>query len=397
LFYSIKENVTDPVVITALSVDGRTISMELFNKEHALPINYDIIFLLHTEDLQGQADIDRRGLTIPESTSNALKRLFAYEVAQILSSKLPIIAEKNAEVRESLQKTFPHLTGYFTAPAIGIMSSDAVLKIAQDKFFLAQKEILEAEELSEEQYAKSLEISARVLMEYVLHRSILINKLKSMSEVNDEKDIHDIIVPARSTYHSDTFAHDIYSNNAWLLDDRYMSYTTILSDRDMGNLLDAIKVESEDDLAGKGARPDIAIVFSEDPQNAEGKVDVVIIELKKLGLALKDKENVESQLRQRARKLLAYLPNKIQRIWFYGLVDFDDEFVQSLEELEYIELFGKGRVFYKEVPIDVFRDGVKTPASIFIQSFDTFLKEAEHRNATFLRVLKESFKTALNS
>ena len=101
-----------------------------------------------------------------------------------------------------------------------------------------------------------------------------------------------------------------------------MTYSTILSDKDMSELIDVItegEEKSQDD-----SRPDIALVFSGNPQ-AKQKVDVVIIELKKKGLKLAKNEEVISQLRQRARRLMKYYNDKIQRIWFYGIVEFNDE------------------------------------------------------------------------
>lgn len=58
---------------------------------------------------------------------------------------------------------------------------------------------------------------------------------------------------------------------------------------------------------------------------------MVIIELKKRGIKLSKTEEVISQLKQRATKLMNYYPNRIQRIWFYGIVEFNDEFKLSLK------------------------------------------------------------------
>lgn len=60
------------------------------------------------------------------------------------------------------------------------------------------------------------------------------------------------------------------------------------------------------------------------------------------------REEVVSQLKQRARKLIKHYPNKIQRLWFYGIVDIDAEFRISLKEEKFVELYSSGSVFYKE-------------------------------------------------
>ena len=77
------------------------------------------------------------------------------------------------------------------------------------------------------------------------------------------------------------------------------------------------------------------INFSDNPEDLSCKVDVVIIELKKRGIKLSKTEEVISQLKQRATKLMNYYPNRIQRIWFYGIVEFNDEFKLSLKNEHY--------------------------------------------------------------
>ncbi|RZK68656.1 MAG: hypothetical protein EOO85_23860 [Pedobacter sp.] len=160
----------------------------------------------------------------------------------------------------------------------------------------------------------------------------------------------------------------------------------------MGEILENITIDADSNDDKKEKRPDIAIIFSNDPTEAK-KVDVVIVELKKLGIGLAKKEEVISQLRQRARKLLLHFPNKIQRIWFYGIVDFDDDFKVSLLEDKYIELFSCGTVFYKEQPIIIdLETKAEIPVGLYVLSFDAFLKDAEVRNSTFLNLLKEELK-----
>ena len=106
----------------------------------------------------------------------------------------------------------------------------------------------------------------------------------------------------------------------------------------MNKLLKEILLEGES-IEIDDTRPDIALVFSSDPKVPETKLDVVIVELKKLGLGLAKKEEIISQLRQRARKLMNHYETRIQRIWFYGIVDFANEFTRSLKEEQYLEVF----------------------------------------------------------
>ena len=109
------------------------------------------------------------------------------------------------------------------------------------------------------------------------------------------------------------------------------------------------------------------------------------------------RQEVVSQLKQRARKLAKYYPDKIQRIWFYGIVDIDAEFRIALKEENYTELFSAGSLFYKEHTVILDEDkNIRIPFGLYVLSFDAFLKDAESRNSTFLNVLKQGFLKGCN-
>ncbi|MDR1149709.1 MAG: ATP-binding protein [Spirochaetaceae bacterium] len=391
LLYSIKHTFETNSLITAICADERTISEEIISK-NALPYGYEMIFLLHSDYLSGKSNASRTALELDDDSIRKIKQIFRNKVSEIITDVIPEIAEHNQKVDNELNEKYPHLQGYFEKETIGFIEKDNSIEIAQKKFLKDQKEILEASSLDDVQYEKYLEVSSRVLTEYVLYRNLTISKLKQLDYKNDEKEIHNLIVPKNRIFHNDEFMDTIFSNNAWLLDDKYMSYTAILSDKRIKEIYKSIDITDETDKKEK--RPDITIIFSSNPEKKEPKkVDVVIVELKKLGLELGKKEYLVSQLRQRARILLSHYPDKIQRIWFYGIVDIDPDFRISLLEDDYIELYSPGSLFYKEQTIIVNDDPAnKIPWGLFIQSYQSFVDDAENRNSTFLKILKGSIK-----
>jgi len=379
----------DPLVqksiVTAICIDGRTVHYELATPD-ALPNGYQAIFLFYSEYFTGKTDTSRQKLNLPnELNERILKKILRKEIAQIINKEIPAVTETNKRKASELEISYPHLDGYFEMESVGLMKKEEVLEGAQRKFFSDQKKILECSDLDDNQYEKALDLSARALMEYILYRTRIIKKLKDMNPNNSEGEIHDLIVPRRNTLTSDGFDKDLYTNNVWMLDDKYMSYNTILSDQNMSKVIKEITFEDVDDIK----RPDITIVFSGDP-TITNKVDVVIVELKKQGLKLAKNEEVVSQLKQRARKLLKYYPNKIERIWFYGITDIDIEFRRSLKEDGFKELFSHGRMYYKSQPIIVDNEENPFPIDLYVLTYDTFINDAESRNATFLKVLKNS-------
>lgn len=173
-----------------------------------------------------------------------------------------------------------------------------------------------------------------------------------------------------------------------------MSYRAILSDENIEKLINEI---TEDNEAPSDLRPDIAFVFSDDINTCDHPVDVVVVELKKKDLGYLDNRIVIEQMKQRARRLLAYYPSKIQRMWFFGVVEIDPEMRLSLEE-EWIPLYSKGEVFYKEealFPMNKNKERIgnsKIPVSMTILSFDALWADAESRNDMFLDILKKSIQ-----
>ena len=166
-----------------------------------------------------------------------------------------------------------------------------------------------------------------------------------------------------------------------------------MSERTMTEVLDEI-AQKTNDIEDDG-RPDIAIVFSDNPNNAENRsVDVVIIELKKRGITLAKTEEVESQLQQRAVKLLKYYPNKIQRMWFYGIVEFTTDFKLSLRNNKYTPLYSKDSLYYTENEwyTDLEDDSKPYKVGTYILSIDAFIKDAKAHNEVFLNILKDGFK-----
>ena len=144
-----------------------------------------------------------------------------------------------------------------------------------------------------------------------MFRQKTIERLKEVDKKDLEATIHNVIVPQRAILREGDFSQDIYKNNSWILDDKFMTYSTVLSEMEMTDLIKELtkdeNVERNDD------RPDIAVIFSNDPKTSE-KFDVVIIELKRKGLKSEDNIRIEAQLEKRARDLFSIYQNKIQSL-----------------------------------------------------------------------------------
>ncbi len=379
-------------LMTALCVDNRTKVLDDIIAPENLPSNgYRFIFILHSLYFKGKVDPARQVLTLSDQEQRTIKTLFRDKVAEVIEKDIPSIKERNQKTKESLFETYPHLVGYFTEGEVGIVNRSKSIEDAQKKFMKAQKDILEASNLDGDKYDKALDVSSRTLAQYILYREKIIEKVEAYTAENSEADLHNLILPKR-TIMENADVDGVYTNNLWLLDNKYMTYTTAMSERTMSEVLDEITQKAntiEDD-----GRPDIAIIFSDDPtKTKDSPLDVVIIELKKRGITLAKTEEVESQLQQRAVKLLNYYPNRIQRMWFYGIVEFNDEFKLSLRNDHYTPLYSKDSLYYKENEwYKSLEDDTKYKVGTYILSIDAFIKDAKAHNEVFLNILKEGFK-----
>ncbi len=390
LSYQINKNYKGTSIITAISVDGRTINLDLLSEDE-IPQGYEVFVLFTSKYFDGKASNNREAIDIDKPTLDKIKRIFRKNIKKLFEHEIPEISKRNDKIVAKLQRQYPYLNGYVTKDLVGLAKRDSLLDEAHRRFFEDQKKILESENLTDEQYEKALKLSSRILTEYIIYRQKIIDKLKVVDMTSTEAEIHNLIVPTKEVLDGEKFIEDIYRNNIWLLDDKFMTYSTILSEKEMKRLLEYIKLDDEFD---DDTRPDIAIVFSKDPSETKRLVDVVIVELKKMGLKLAKKEEVVSQLRQRARKLLQFYPNQIGRIWFYGIVDIDKEFRISLKENGFTPVYSEDQVFYNEQKIIVDEDkNIVVPIGLNIMSYKALMMDADARNSTFLKILIDSIES----
>ena len=187
LYYYVREvEIKETKVITALAIDDRSHRVEIIADEN-LPKGYEMIFLLISESFQGNIDGTRQNLTISDNELTIIKTIFRNGISEVIKEQFPQINKNNEKRVTYLKQTFPHLCGYFDNNDIGYSSQTDILKKAQDKFFRDQKEILGAKELNDEQFNKSLDLSARALTEYILFRQNVIKRMKGLDKNNKER------------------------------------------------------------------------------------------------------------------------------------------------------------------------------------------------------------------
>ncbi len=387
MYYHIESVAGRGSSLTAFSIDGRTIPANLIPSS-SFPIGFQCVFLFESEIFHSNADSSRQKLELPEGIPEAnLYRVLRRELGKVLAKHIPQITEKNEKTKAKFEEQFPHLLGYFESEIVGLIDKDDALAVAQERFFQVQKEILQSEKLSEKAYEKSLELSSRTLTEYILYREKIISRMREMTQDDAEAEIHNLIVPRFKEFEGKDMPNGIYQNNAWLMDDKFMTFQTILSEKRMDIVINAIRLDNES-IQDDG-RPDIAMIFSADPDNSKA-VDVVVVEIKKKTDEEKDNFYAVNQLLDRAGKLVSHCSN-IERVWYYAIMQVNDATAFRLRQFKWTPLFSKGRVYYQEFETP-HPDGKIVPTPTFVVSFDAIVADAESRNHTFLEILRSSMK-----
>ena len=164
----------------------------------------------------------------------------------------------------------------------------------------------------------------------------------------------------------------------------------------MGEVISVLTNGNATDDSDKD-RPDITLFFSGNPNDESQKVDVVVVELKRLGISAEQNSIVEFQLDTRAERLAEFYDNRIQRMWFYGVVEMDARYRKHLINNEFSPLFSNGNVFFRSKKIWLDEDKTKCVIqNAYIMDFKALVEDANKRNETFLKILRQQFAEQQN-
>ncbi|MDO4642510.1 MAG: ATP-binding protein [Cardiobacteriaceae bacterium] len=382
LYYYMDSKVENTSIVTSFAIDNRALSVDVIDKSNYKNIeNIEAVFFLSSKMFVGMVDSARQKLTLDRADERELKKILKRNVKTIFKANFPKFFEELEKAQTDISNKYPHLKGYICLDDVGFESKEDILNNARDKFFLEQKTILEKENLTDEDYQKALELSSRNLAEYILFRNIQLDKLKAMTPSNLEKDIHNTIAP-KKTFSQFNDYENLLNNNAWILDDRFMSFICSSSDNEIKKITDKFSeiIDSKNE-ANSNERPDYLLLFSS--ENTE-QYDVVCFEFKRLHINKRDKLSAASQLVDYIGDLRDAFSEKINKAWMYALVDFDEELERTLERNGFKHRFTVQGKIYSQFYSDV-------DAEINFLDFDALVKDADIRNKTFMDILKKGF------
>lgn len=212
------------------------------------------------------------------------------------------------------------------------------------------------------------------LARFIVHRALVIDSLANMPRESAEEVLHDAILRK----HSD--GSEIRENNVWLVDDKFLSYSSIFSDENLSKIVREVDAETE---SKQQRRPDVAAFYSKDNDGRPNKL--VIIEFKKPGADIFDNNKSLIQCRLYASELVDRIKT-VREVFAFSIVEIDDEFYKDMKRTAFKDVFSLSeRVVYNDFVIGSSDD---VPLHLYVMPAASLITDARARNRVFEEVLR---------
>lgn len=285
----------------------------------------------------------------------------------------------NQELVKSIKEDNLHLAEYLqdVDSLGGMIDSDVIVRRAEEIYLQEKiefkKELKENKIDSSEIIRKASNLAGKELIEYVTTRDKVISEFEHLdfTKESDEEIIRNHFLK-RGLVGTDYSPIDTKENSLWLLDDKFMTYNYVASEKQLNTLLKAVglgEVESED-------RFDIGIYSN----SVEAK-KAILIEFKKFTANYKENGEGISQLSTYANQLQKA---GIDELYLYLIASVDDKFRNNLTNLfKFTKIFSHDGEIYQGALNNL-------NAYIQIMSPKALIADAKARNKTFIDIVRKN-------
>lgn len=365
------------------------------------PLNDKSLFLLLISEFFDQDHITNKERTdfnikpkekdqdmeIPFNWDDDINPQLKIKINELLKDRIEDFDKKQENQKAKIINKRPYLTKYILADdSIGILDEENAIKDAQSSWNKERNECLglidKGEKLTPDQRDKIKETVATELAEYMwLRHEILIEleKLVQNKEQNESK-IHNIILPKGKKHDENTtLMENIYHNNLWIIDDRFMSYRYAFSDKKIKEIKKEVDAKYNGICDLDTREPDIAVIFDNLLYNNED-VRGVIVELKSFKPKLESNEDGINQLDRYHDAFFDF--EAIKEKYYYLITpNIDDTFDRLLTRQKgYEKIFSISGFMY----ID------KAYRQKYIIPIETLINECKRRHELFFDIVKKS-------
>jgi hypothetical protein len=381
--YLFREEAPHKGIVAMLCAD------QLCVEEYQISKRFDIcryLISITSTYLNRSSNIERQKLEIPKTASDAdlvspisrdmlMPRIHEECLAMINETAEGDIDAFKAANIEKLQKYYPFITVDSLNGDAAMLDADEIVKTYRAQ--QARREDQLVEDMVEGRKVDFDDISHLAsddLARFIVHRALVIDSLAKMPRESAEHVLHDAILKK----HSD--GSNIRENNVWLVDDKFLSYSSIYSDETLAKIVREVGVETE---SKQHRKPDVAAFFSKDNEGRPNRL--VIIEFKKPGADIFDNNKALLQCRLYASELVDRIET-VREVFAFSVVEIDDEFYKDMKRTGFKDVFSLSeRVVYDDFVIGTDND---IPLHLYVMPAASLITDAKARNRVFEEVLR---------
>lgn len=278
---------------------------------------------------------------------------------------------------EKLKEYYPFIKIDTVGANAAMLDADEIVKTYRAQQARREDQIVNAiEEGRKVSFDDISHLASDDLARFIVHRALVIDSLANMPREAAEDVLHNAILRK----HSD--GSDIRENNIWLVDDKFLSYSSIYSDETLSKIVRDVGSETE---SKQKRKPDVAAFFSKDNEGRPNKL--VIIEFKKPGADIFENNKSLVQCRVYAGELVDRI-STIREVFAFSIVEIDDEFYKDMKRTGFKDVFSLSeRVVYNDFSIG---SAIEVPLHLYVLPAASLIADARARNRVFEEVLRFS-------
>jgi hypothetical protein len=381
--YLFREDAPRKGIIAMLCAD------ELCVEEYQISKRFDIcryLISITSTYLNRSSNIERQKLELPKTDTDTdlvspisreklMPRVHEECLAMINEAgEGDIGAFKLANI-DKLKKYYPFITIDSLHGDAAMLDADEIVKTYRAQQARREDQLVEAmEEGRKVDFDDISHLASDDLARFIIHRALLIDSLSKMSRESAEHVLHNAILRKNSD------GNDIRENNVWLVDDKFLSYSSIYSDETLAKIVREVSAETE---SKQHRKPDVAAFFSRDNEGHPNKL--VIIEFKKPGADIFENNKALLQCRLYASELVDRIET-VREVFAFSVVEIDDEFYKDMKRTGFKDVFSLSeRVVYDDFVIG---SSDNIPLHLYVMPASSLITDAKARNRVFEEVLR---------
>lgn len=309
----------------------------------------------------------------------------------ILNKEFKDIGRHNEILLSTIKSAYPFLDEFIdlkTSNIIGYLDKSDILKSGYNKIDQIKNNLrsiresfIDNQKLDNEKLNELIIKSSLDLAEYITNRQVILDTMQIMIDNNEpiEDNIHNLIMPMRTKLNNRN--KNYTTNNLWLLDDKFMSFTNAMSDKSIRESVSEIN-QKVITFNGSKKEPDLVMYFN----NNEYKDKLIMIEFKSFSVSDKNKILGITQLLEYIEIINKYMIDVKER-WYYLITTIDSDFARALERSNFKSIFSNKRVGYFQYYSD---DLIRS--NIYVLDIESLVYDSNLRNQAFMDIFKEGFQ-----